>query len=192
MISRETITVKNVVFDINMTCFLFVQGEMKIYSTGFIDGVLTFVNISPQVGSFTPTLLIYFPQLSELDISGCKGIDQSLFTDCIGACSHLKKLVMTGCIQFQQYHIVRFASTVKKINYLDAENCGEFTYANAYAILATLQDLRMLHLNPQDIGEQLQKWSNLFVLFRRVHFGINITRHFPFNGNYLRVEMPDE
>ena len=119
----------------------FLKGDMNIYSTGFIDGMVTFVNITPQLGFFTPSILIYFPQLAELDISGYKDIEPSLFTDCIGACSNLKKLVMIGCLQFQQYHIVRFASTVKELNYLDAQNCGEFTYANAYAVLATLQSL---------------------------------------------------
>ena len=165
---------------------------MKIYSTRFIDGMLTFVNITPKLGYFSPTILLYFPELLQLDISGCKGIEPSLFTDCIGSCVNLKKLVLKGCNQFQQYHVVRFSSSVKQLSYLDAENCGEFTYANAYALLATLQHLEMLHLNPQDIGDQLIKWKHLFVLFRRVHFGVNITKHFPFNGNYLRLDAADE
>ena len=159
---------------------------MKVYSTGYVDGMLTFADITPQLGEFTPSLLPYFDNLLELDVSGCIKIDSNLFTDCVVACVNLNKLVMKACTQFSQYQIAKFVSNLKSLEYLDVSNGPEFMYFNGYVILSNSNKIRFLNLDPE--FKDVIQWKCLFVIFHQVHFGVNITRFFPHNGQYLRHE----
>ena len=159
----------------------FLQGTLKTYSTGYVDGILTFVNLTNQLGQFTPCVLIYYPNLEEIDVSGCVTIDPTLFADCIGACKQLKKLIMTGCRQFSQYSFVKMMGTVKSIVYLDISNTSEIEYCSAYAILSNLQKIERINFDPADISTRLNDFKHLLALFHNVHFGVNVVRFFPFS-----------
>ena len=144
--------------------------------------MLTFVNLTAQLGPFTPTLLIYHSHLQELDISGCTDIDATLFVDCIGACKDLKKLCMSSCKQFTQYHILKFVSTVPKLSYFEFANTSEISYCNALAILGNLHMLESINFDPMDIANNVQAFRNLMRIFRKVNFGVNIVKHYPLYG----------
>ena len=159
---------------------------MKTYSTGFVNEMVTFVDLTPQLGAFTPCLFVYFRDLMEIDISGCKSIDPCLFVDCIAACQNLRKIEMISCTQFNQYHIVNMLQDKPKLKYFESSKGSNINFTNAYRMLSSLPSLEFLNFDPQEIFEQIDDWSNLFRIFRNVHFGINIMRFFPFYGKYVR------
>ena len=157
-----------------------------------MDGQVTFVDLTPQLGEFSPCILIYFPQLLELDITGCRGIDSELLNDCIGACSNLQRLEMRGCKQCSQHIIVQIVRKLPNLVYFDASNAGHINYVNAYNILCHLPKLNMANFTPQEIFEQLDDWTNLYRTFRDVHFGVNIMMYLPNYGRNLRLDLLPE
>ena len=159
---------------------------MKIYSTGYINGQRIFENFTDQLGQFSPTVLIYFSGLRELDVSGCTQIDSNLFTDCIVACVNLLKLVMVRCIQFTQYQVLKFVRNLPELKYFDVSKGPEFTYTNGYVMLCSLKNLEMVDFEPKNISIEIADWKALFRMFAKVHFGLSITRYFPHNGCGLR------
>ena len=165
------------------------QGILKYYSTGFVHNMVTFVDLMPVIGTFTPCLLIYLHTLHELDVSGCTDIDNCLFVDCICACTNLKKLDIVRCIQFTQYDIVWMVPNIRKLQYFDFSKACDIEYAHAYSVLATLQQLDFVNFDPKNIVNEYEDFRRLIRMFRNVHFGINITRFFPYSGRYLRQDM---
>ena len=158
---------------------------MKIYATANVDGIIDCMDLSPQLGKFKSSFLVYFPELTELGISGCGKIDPQLFTDCIAHCGNLEKLVMTGCKQFSEYKIVKIASQVRNLRYFEVSNTSEVSYWNAYSICATLQKLKWINFYPKNTNH-LHDFSRIIRIFRNVHFSNNIMRMFPFSGRYVR------
>ena len=108
--------------------FYLFQGFLKTYSSGFVNGVFLFANLTAQLGPFSPTLLLYFPQLKELDISGCIQIDSGLFCDCIAACTSITKISMKNCSQFSQYQLSLFVRKTRKLRFLECSNCDTVAY----------------------------------------------------------------
>ena len=104
---------------------------MKTYSSCYVNGMMMFVDLTPQLGVFSPSILIYFANLQELDISGCNSIDPEMFIDCLVACKFLKKLVMVRCTQFTQHQVVKMVQNIRAVTYLDASECCMVNYVNA-------------------------------------------------------------
>ena len=129
---------------------------LKTYSTGFVNGMVTFVDITPQIGIFTPSILIYFRQLQELNISGCVNIDAVLFVDCSVTLENLIKLIMRACYQFSQYLIVKTGAHHAKLEYFDFVGCCEITHSNLYTLcLVVCHSFSALTLNPKTLWKTM-------------------------------------
>ena len=148
--------------------------------------MLTFVDMTTQLGPFTPAVLIYFAHLQELNISGCVTIDPCLFTECVGACVELKKLSMKSCVQFTQY-LVKISRQVQNIEYLHCTGSCEITCVNAFCILSNLPRIMFVNFSP-NITNNLIDWKQLVIRFNSVQFGIELMGKFPFNGARLRYD----
>ena len=159
-----------------------------MYSTGFVDTIVTCVDLTEQLGIFCPCILIYFPNLKELDITGCISIDSELFTDCLPACTNLQKLLMKSCLQFSEYKIVKIATQVMTLEESDVANTSPLSFWNFYVICSTLQSLRTMDFTPKNISH-LHEFKCTIGIFCNVHFGINIMRYFPF---YPRKRLCEE
>ena len=132
-------------------------------------------------------------ELQELDISGCRAIDANLFVDCIAACTNLRKLEMKACSQFTQYHMIKLVVNLKQLRFLEFSNTQDVSVCNAHAILANMQKLEKVNFDPKTSPHELQGFKQLMAIFRNIHFGNNITRHFPFNARYVcRTSISDE
>ena len=151
--------------------------------------MLTYVDLTSQIGPFTPCILVYFSDLQELDIGGCRSIDPSLFVDCIVVCTKLRKLVLTSCTQFSQYQIVKVVRNKCHLEYLEASNTSDINYANAYLILSHVPQAQFVNFDPHKIFNEIDDWTNLFRIFHYVHFVVNIMRFFPFYGKYLTHDL---
>ena len=152
----------------------------------------TFVDIMSQIGVFTPTLMIYFPQIQEIDISGCVMINPALFIDCLVAVQNLKKLLLVGCIQFNQYSLVKISVHMKNLTYLDVVHCCEIHHVNLYCILSNLNKLQFINLSPRDALKDIEYFKEIIRIYRDVCFGRNILMYFPNYGSQLHLPMFDE
>ena len=79
------------------------------------------------------------------------------------------------------------APQVRSLLYLDVSNTSQIEYSNAYAILATLQQIELINFIPADIVNRMQDFKHLITIFHMVYFGLNVTRFLPFNAAHLQM-----
>ena len=152
---------------------------MRTYGTGFVKGMVTSVDMTPVIGLFAPSILIYFHELNELDVSGCKEFDATLFVDCIASCVNLKKLIMTGCDQFIQSYLLSMLQAIKSVEFLEISRVTKLDYATAYVIMATLKKLTFINFDPRYMQSEYKDFLRLLRTFSKVHFGNNLLIFFP-------------
>ena len=156
-----------------------------------IDGKVSSVDLTQIIGYFKPELLVYFCNIQEIKISGCPEIPCATFVDCIVSCSQLKKIEMTGCIQFTEKMLVKMFNKLLALQYIDCSFCAGVTFASAFNIVSHLHDLFMISLEPKFRGAEMTDWKRLIVTFTNVKFGVSILSVFPNYGQSLRLGLDD-
>ena len=97
---------------------------------------------------------------------------------------------MMACVQFTQYKIAKFVKYIPNLSYFDFARSTDTTFASAFCIASTLKKVELLNFSPAFISEQYQDWKRLVIIFQRIHFGVDVMRFFPLNGQGMR-SLPD-
>ena len=145
------------------------------------------IDVSEKIQKFSPFLLLYLNDISEIDISGCALLPVCDFMDCIGFCRKLRVLTMISCKQFSELHLLQFIPTLKRLNVLNMEECQELSFWVAYWIISSLQELKVIDFEPARSVEEYDDWKKLFDTFFQVQFGISFRRLFRHFGSYVRL-----
>ena len=140
------------------------------------------MELTEKIGEFSPSLLVYFDTITDLDIQGCREIDRKHFSESVIACTNLAKINIANCTQFTQYDLVKMLSNLKNITYINATNCQQLEYCNAYVILSSLPKLTAINFEPQFCADQLSSWRYLVTIFFKVAFGHSVMQIFPHSG----------
>ena len=152
-----------------------------------INGSISRVNFSQKIGPFKPEHLIYFPQITEIDISGCSQITPDIFVDCIASCMHLIKFNLRGCTQFTEKMLQKMLTQLNFLKYVDCTFCEHVTFATAYNIVSALPHLLIINLEPRFPGPEINDWKRLIVTFNKVQFGVSIISMFHNYGMSFRT-----
>ena len=150
-----------------------------------IDDKVSTVDFTQKIGYFKPELLVYFGNIQEINISGCPEIPCGTFVDCIVSCSQLKKIEMTGCIQFTEKMLVKMFNKLLGLQYIDCSFCVGVTFASAFNIVPYSHDLFMISLEPKSKGAEITDWKHLILTFTNVKFGVSVLSMFPNYGQSL-------
>ena len=150
------------------------------------------IDITSMLGVFTPSYFLYFPHVTQLDVSGCHSFDNSLFVDCVTAMKNLTEIVMIGCTKFNEHQLVRILTNLPKLQIVDCTHATPFLFCNAYTVVCALSNLRTINLEPKYEHLELVDWKRLFCIFLDVQFGHSIRRILPYHGKYLRNSNNDE
>ena len=149
------------------------------------------MDITSMIGIFTPSSLIYFPQLQALDISACLNMDHSLFVDCINSCLNLNEFTMIGCNNFTVSQMVKMFTHLTKLQSVDCTQATPLMFCDAYTIISSLPALRIINFEPKNTDIELQDWKRLVAIFLNVQFGHSVMRIFPKYGQELRHDIAD-
>ena len=134
------------------------ESKMKLNWSG-IHGELPTFNI------------LNYPNLVEVDITGCVGIVPDEFVDVIGYASSLKILKLNGCNQFTQYHMVKLFDQLVQLEEISLVQCQRMPFTAAYCICSGLKNLRYIDLEPANIQEEMKDWKRMLAIFFYVQFG---------------------
>ena len=151
------------------------------------DGRSALLNVTEDIGQFSPFLPLYLRTIKQIDISSCRSFSAKDFLESIRACENLKELSLQGCKQFTQWHFTNYASEMKQLQYLDLENCCSFVYGSAFIMCSKLQDLRFFEFDPANIIVEIREWQYLFRTFFRIEFGYAFRHILPNQGFYPRA-----
>ena len=148
--------------------------------------------MSDKLGRFSPFQLVYFGNLTMLDISGMTFVDAQDFLESVKSCKYLKEIRFTGCVQFHECQIVKMLSFLKDLEIVDGTSTREIQYINAFWIVSSLNKLRMISLEPKSPHSENNKWEWLVKNYNNIIFGHAIMRMFPYSGRFLRQPADEE
>ena len=107
------------------------------------DGNEIAMELTPVIGSFKCYFLLYIKTITEVDISACRNLDVTRFTESIVCCTGLQKIVMKGCTQFTQNDLLNMLSKLPNLKYFNIEGCKEMSIAQIMSILNLLPKLQI-------------------------------------------------
>ena len=137
-------------------------------------------DMMPKLGMFHPCQLVYFSQLTLIDISGCTTVVPQDFIECIQICQRLINLNMSGCYQFHEYQMVRMLCELKTLQIVDITGTKKLLYVSAYRIVTSLLSLKHLSLDPKFPTEEGFNWRWLITdVKNRLRFGEDVMAYFP-------------
>ena len=150
------------------------------------------IDITEKIQLFSPLILVYLTNISQLDISGCRFIDPNLLVDTVIFCTGLKKLEMQFCSQFQEKHFVLMLPKLQDLLYADFHSCDEISFAAAFWMLSEMDEIQCINFDPQNPVADVNDWEIILRHFTMVHFGHNIRCKMPFYGNHWRMAQGED
>ena len=107
------------------------------------------LDVTSQIGKFSPTLFVYLTNIHEINIHGCRFINAELFVDCIVSCKNLNKLIIISCSQFNEIHIVRMLPELKCLRYFDMDKSNELSFIGAFWVLSVSPNIQCIISSPK-------------------------------------------
>ena len=98
---------------------------------------------------------------------------------------------MSGCVQFSQMHLVKVIKVVRTLEIADFTSTQLVSHSTLDDMLCIGLSLQMISIDPDYFVKDHKLWENIVVKYRNIHFGCNLMRLFPYNGQYLRIEHDD-
>lgn len=130
--------------------------------------------MSEKLGKFDQLQLVYFSNLTFIDISGMTFINPQDFMESVMACNNLKELHFKECIQFHECQIVKMLCGLKFLEIVDGTRSREMQYINAYMIITSLKKLQVINLEPKVPNPEIKNWRWLVRNFQGITFGHSI------------------
>ena len=154
-----------------------------------VHGELVEKDMSEKLGKFDAFQLVYFANITLLEISGMTYINAQHFLETVIGCVNLKEIRLSGCVQFHEMQIVKILCSLHKLEIVDATATKQLQYVSVYNIVTTLKNLRNISVEPKwpESKKSRGEWEWLVRNFRRIVFGHSIMRIFPHCGSYLRL-----
>ena len=133
-------------------------------------------DMSEKLGKFNPFQLVYFGNLTFIDISTMTFINPQHFIESVMACNKLKELHFRKCIQFHECQIVKMLCGLKFLEIVDGTETREMQYINAYIIITTLKKLRVIVLEPKLKSSETRSSKWLVRNFNHIIFGNSVMK----------------
>ena len=152
------------------------QFILKGYSDFEVSGKSVRVDWTPYLGNVTAFSILMFPNIQELDITGCDNVVANDFVDCVGFIKNLQILILDKCIQFSQYHFVKIFKQLEKIQKFSLVECCKIPFTPAYCICSVLHELQEMDFEPDNILVEKKDWKKLKAIFFTVKLGKNVKR----------------
>ena len=94
-----------------------------------------------KLGKCNPFQLVYFGNLTFIDISTMTFINAQHFIESVMACNKLEELHFRQCIQFHECQMVKMLCGLKLLEIVDGAETKEMQYINAYIIITTFEEI---------------------------------------------------
>ena len=121
--------------------FIIFRFSVRSYSQFDFDGRIVTVNWTPYLGEATAFSILRFPNIEEINLSGCDNIVANDFVDCIGFCTKLRSVILDGCVQFSQYHFVKIFQNLKNVEQFSLVKCCKMPFTPTYCVCSFLPKL---------------------------------------------------
>ena len=132
-------------------------------------------DMSAILGWFSPFQLVYFANLSVLNLSECTNVEGPELVDCIQACGNLRKISLRGCNKIHEHYLAEILISLKMLHYVDCTDATSVVYLIAYCMVSSLKHLKFISLMPKYPNEELHSWKWLKIYFSHISFGKPIT-----------------
>ena len=134
------------------------------------------VNITDLYGGFQQFTFEKMSGLANVDISGCKALNASEFTEVLIKCLKIEKVEMVGCTQFSEHQIVDICTSLPKLVHFDSRKCTGLQYANANVILCNVRTLRVFKVEIKYPQYEKKDWRKLKSTFSHIDFGEEVEK----------------
>ena len=155
------------------------SGRLRTICGVNVAGQLIEKDMSEKIGEFSPLQLVYFQNITTLDISGYTDFKSQLFMETVKGCSQLKEFRLTGCVQFHEHQLVKMFCQLKLLEIVDASHCSMLQYISAHRIITGLRNLRMINLEPKYPYSENKKWELMVVEYYKINFGHSVMNILP-------------
>ena len=149
------------------------QFILRAYTTQFHGDEDVHVEWNTCLAPIMALSLLNFPNVINMDISGCDTLTANDFVDCIGFLRHLEIIRLDRCSQFTEYHFIKMFTQLKQLKIVSMLKCQQIPFTPMYTICCSLQNLQYIDFEPKNIKIEERDWKKLCSIFLNVTFGSN-------------------
>ena len=152
----------------------------RLYHRGELEEAHVYVRFIKQDSLSSIFLLLEIPSfenLASIDISNCKALDPTSFTEVCHVFKNLQTFFFRGCVQFTQYHLAKIIDQCRTLTKIDGTGACEVAPTWAIAMLCSIPKVRLFWVVP--CCKQLKGWALIVSQWRRVNFGLEINSRIP-------------
>ena len=139
------------------------------------DGKL-YVYLTPLTGLWSILLMRKMSNVLSVNISGCTQVDPDKFLDSLSQHDKITHVVMNGCFQFTEYHIVTILKSMHNLEVFEALNTTPIKSESVSEVVSKCEKLRVLKVNPKFPFVEKQYWCNLKKNYSHIDFGEEIAK----------------
>ena len=85
---------------------------------------------------------------------------------------------MTGCTQFEEFHMLEFVPFLRKLKHIYARACGKISFGILISMLEYLPEMVHFDFDPKNIQNTGREWAHVIKVFANVDFGMGVIRYF--------------
>ena len=141
------------------------------------EGIVVVHDITPVVGDFNPKLLCYLTGIKEVYIAMAHCIEWIDLVECLPFLQNMETLVIHGCSNLHDSHVVKIAENNQELKYLDVSQSVGLSFETVHYILGSVKNLNYFAFDPK-YPELVNDWKMLLRIFRYkpVDFGGEIAK----------------
>ena len=136
------------------------------------QGTIVNHDITPVVGEFDPSLLCYLDGIEEVYMTKVCNVSPIDFVEILPSLSNLKVIVLDGCSQFHESHIVKICENNVSLQHIDVRNGTGLSFETVHYILGCLNDIFYLGFDPKHV-DRVKDWQKMMRIFqyKNVEYG---------------------
>ena len=147
------------------------ERQINLFADIEFDDGIERTDVTHHVPVHNAFVLLYFPNITELDLTGMTHMNPQDVVECISYVWKLQFVTLDFCTQFSPYHLMKIFQQLKECRWISLVRCQSLDWTPAYCITSSSSKLKFIEFEMSHRWTSPSHWMQLRNIFLTVRFG---------------------